>query len=1124
MSSLVQRDEAAREAALDVRHGILLQAPAGSGKTTVLVCRVLALLAAGEEPEGILAITFSRKAAAEMRERVMKALHAPDDPRQPESLRRLARGALERDRERGWQLLRNPSRLRIQTFDALNQRLVAQAPVQSGGGGGLAVTENAALLYARAARRILEGAWADAELAGAARLLFEHLDNRWDRFEKLLAELLQQRLQWLPPLLDHGASELADQVELSLGHLAEVAMRDALLHWTELGSASTAALLATTADNLAGMGGELDAATLAWRTQRAPLRAESGELDRWRHACRVLLTDKGEWRKSLTRNIGVPPDDKAFKKSVTEWVEEAGRNGGLLGAMRALQSLPDVPLATSTRAALHALALLMRRAAGELQVEFAESGNADFSYLAGAARQSLTASNEPTDLALRFGAALRHLLVDEFQDTSTEQAQLLVALTSGWSEGDGRTLFLVGDPMQSIYQFRAAEVGVFLRTRAHGIGGLHLRPLELRRNFRSGPGVVDWVNQKLGPLFPPRDDLRAAAISYLESASARPEIPATVQVCAALGTGDAARDEAAEAQRALEIVRAERANQPGCSVAVLVSSRIHAVPIAAALRAAGVPVRGMKLTPLAERHCVRDVLMLARAIQHRGDRTAWLALLRSPLCGLELAELQALAEEHEDSLWLRLAEPPPLPAPTLQRIGRLRAALEPALHGAERQEPLAQRVARTWLRLGGADLYTSDDERADVRSTFAALAALPEVERCSGEDFSSLLADLYADGAGPDDAVQILTMHGAKGLEWDVVIVPGLHRGQKKDRRRLLEWLALPREDQGTDLLFAPIEAAGDRSRRSLGAYIRGLHRRRRDTEKFRLMYVTATRARRALYWLGQATLDDATGQVQRPDDCLLSILWPALRHEFEGLSAQSPPAVPKPVADTACRAPALLERLGLEWTSPASAASPRVERLPIRLRDPALEPEYAWVGATSRAIGTVIHVELQRLAVRQRERSSAGLPEDISAACCSPAHYASWLAELGVPESDRTAGAERIRAALDRTVEDPRGRWLLSHAEHREASSERRLTGVHEGQVVNVIIDRMLVDREGVRWIIDIKTSSHEGGNLQAFIDQEVVRYRPQLQRYAALARRLGEETVRCALYFPMLGVFREL
>ena len=1141
LQALEQRDAAARSAALDVTRSILLQAPAGSGKTTVLVCRVLALLASGEDPEAILAITFSRKAAAEMRERVLRALRFPEHEKHTAELTRLAHAALARDRERRWELLRNPARLRIQTFDALNQRLAAQAPVQSGGGAGLRISEHAAMLYRRAARRVLEGAWEEPALAHPLRRLFAHLDNRWERCESLLAGLLEQRLQWLPPLLGHDAGELATQVERSLATLAEEAMRVALQCWPELGARASAELLATSADHRFRVDGGADAATLAWREQRAPLRAEAAELQRWRHACRLLLTasqPRRQLRATLTKREGVPADEPQFRREALAWLAEARAQDGLAEALGAVDAIPDLPLAEEDRELLHALALLMRRAVAELQLEFAHSGAADFSYIAGAARQALSVGSEPTELALRFGSGLRHLLVDEFQDTSTEQAALLAALTADWNDGDGRTLFLVGDPMQSIYQFRAAEVGVFLQARAHGIGALPLHTLELRRNFRSQSGVVEWVNHAIGPLFPQRDDLRAAAISFLDSFSRRADAPARVQVCAALQTGEAARDAELESRRVLEQVRAERDADPHCSIAVLVAGRAHAVPIAALLRAQGIAVRGVNLTPLAERPCVRDLLMLARALQHPGDRTAWLAVLRSPLCGLELDELQQLAEGEQGLLWSRLqnsAALAALEAACVQRIERLCAALRPALEGSERQEPLAARAARVWLRLGGAERYAADDERADVVSLLTALSAEPTIAAYTGEDFALLLDELYADSAGPADAVQILTMHAAKGLEWDVVIVPGLHRVPQHDAKRLLEWLALPREDHGSELLFGPIEAAGSQAPRSVSGYIRGLRRRRRDWEQRRLLYVTATRARRSLIWLGTAQRRKDGSEPVPPPGSLLQVLWPAVCTEFQslpapGAAAAAAPAATGPAAVALAAAPARptqyesLLRLPLEWKAPDTAGGPTTEVLPIALRAATAGPEYAWVGLLGRAVGTVVHAELQRFAARQRQRALADLPELERDAWCSVAHYRAWLAELGVAGGEREAGAERVLATLRATLDDARGRWLLSHAAHREASSERRLTGVYQGEVVNIVIDRMLIDREGNRWIVDFKTSEHEGGELEAFLDEEVRRYLPQLQRYAALARRLGTEPVRAALYFPAQGLFREV
>ena len=120
----------------------------------------------------------------------------------------------------------------------------------------------------------------------------------------------------------------------------------------------------------------------------------------------------------------------------------------------------------------------------------------------------------PTDLALRLDYQVRHLLVDEFQDTSPTQMTLLARLTAGWEPGDGRTLFCVGDPMQSIYRFRKADVGLFLAAAADGIGDIPLERLALCRNNRSCPPVIDWINDVFRDVFPASDDVPGGAIRY----------------------------------------------------------------------------------------------------------------------------------------------------------------------------------------------------------------------------------------------------------------------------------------------------------------------------------------------------------------------------------------------------------------------------------------------------------------------------------------------------------------------------------------------------------------------------------------------------------------------------------
>jgi ATP-dependent exoDNAse (exonuclease V) beta subunit len=435
------------------------------------------------------------------------------------------------------------------------------------------------------------------------------------------------------------------------------------------------------------------------------------------------------------------------------------------------------------------------------------------------------------------------------------------------------------------------------------------------------------------------------------------------------------------------------------------------------------------------------------------------------------------------------------------------AALRPALLGAERALPLWQRVEHCWLRLGGPAIHRGEGERLDARRFLDALALHEQPDALVGEALEPELLDALYSAAPPQpDAIEIMTMHAAKGLEWDVVILPGLGRCSARDSDPLLHWLELPRPSGGTELLLSPIRAGAEDAPASLATFIKRLRRERRRLERVRLLYVAATRARWQLHLLG-AVPDGADGTARAPVGSALHDLWPAVGAQF---SALQPTRVAAPqVTATA----ASLWRLPGTWQLPEPPPPPEPQRLSLPTAAPAVAPEYRWVGLTARAVGTIVHAELHRLALAATGEAGPR-PQ---------AHYARWLAELGVPDSALRAAAARIEQAVLHTLADPRGRWLLTET-HREARSEWRLTGLHEGRVVNVVFDRMLLDAHGLRWIVDFKTSNHQGGSLEEFLQAEVQRHGPQLRRYAALARPLGPEPLRLALYFPLLGVFREL
>ena len=347
-----------------------------------------------------------------------------------------------------------------------------------------------------------------------------------------------------------------------------------------------------------------------------------------------------------------------------------------------------------------------------------------------------------------------------------------------------------------------------------------------------------------------------------------------------------------------------------------------------------------------------------------------------------------------------------------------------------------------------------------------------------------------------------MTIHKAKGLEFDVVIIPGLDAGTGRDDRKLFMWMETP----ARALLLAPISATGSDDD-PVYRFIRSVDRLKADHETARLLYVAATRARKRLHLLGCVKVDPDGHAQDPPKGSLLSKLWPVVCEEFRGLVPAAPsahaPGVP-------AESQGMLRRLVLDsfayevpdsvpWTSPPE----------MRAQE---QVEFSWVGETARRVGSVVHRWLQRIA----EDEARGW--DATRIGRERAAIRKALTAQGVAERDLDRAAERVAAALCASLDDPRGRWLLGP--QRNARNEYRISTAVGGIRQMLVIDRMFEDAEGRTWIVDYKTSSHEGADVDGFLRDEEGRYRAQLERYAAA---VGPGDARRGLYFPLLKGWRE-
>jgi ATP-dependent exoDNAse (exonuclease V) beta subunit len=203
------------------------------------------------------------------------------------------------------------------------------------------------------------------------------------------------------------------------------------------------------------------------------------------------------------------------------------------------------------------------------------------------------------------------------------------------------------------------------------------------------------------------------------------------------------------------------------------------------------------------------------------------------------------------------------------------------------------------------------------------------------------------------------------------------------------------------------------------------------------------------------------------------------------------------------------LRRFAQTWQIPACSGLAEIEAS-AEPTETTSEVEFYWVGNDARIAGTLVHRWLQLAA-----DSHAEIHPDSMADIGLTTQR--WLQRMGIRDDSALAIGDRVLAALASMAEDDRGRWLIDGP----GKTELALTGVYEGEVVSVVLDRVRIDEHGVHWVVDYKTSTHEGGKLDSFLDAEVLRYTPQLKKYAALYRAYANEDVRCALYFPLLQQF---
>ncbi|OUS10388.1 hypothetical protein A9Q89_11220 [Gammaproteobacteria bacterium 53_120_T64] len=1148
-------DAHARQQALDTHRSFAVAAPAGSGKTGLLTQRILCLLAQATTPEEVLCMTFTRKAAGEMRTRLIAALVAaqhntPIDNDYDAQNRELALRALARDRQQGWNLIAAPNRLRILTIDSFCRHLASQLAVDLGIGQLPEPSDNPQVAYRLAIQQVCAELEKPGITGEALETLLIHFDNDLPRLESLLLGLLGRREQWLGVIFSPGNKR--ELLEQALQGLIEESLQLAAAQLTErasdLAQLADYASMHLPADNNPCLG-------LAGLPEN-----HSQALPAWRGIVELLLKKDGDWRKTINKSSGFPtkkdsqqPEFAAQRKA--EWAELrdwAQQQPGLLDALRDIRALPPAHYDEGQWQVLEALTNLLPRLVAELKLIFQQQRASDFSEITLNALEALGSEDEPTDLTLRLDAQISHILIDEFQDTSSVQFRLLRLLTSGWQNGDGRTLFIVGDGMQSLYSFRNANVGLFLDARQHPIGSLHLQPLDLSVNFRSQANIIHWVNTVFTEAFPAVIDSGRGAVPYSHADGFKPALNEPAVSIDVLSSDDE-DSPLVEAELVAQHALQTRQQNPNASIAILVRGRRHLREILPALRAHGLPWQARDIDPLASAMPVIDLVSLTRALLNPADRIAWLAILRAPWCGLDLADLLTITNANiSDNPTPEKAQYPLL---LLQLLNHQQMGVDPGLElsaqGADivrrvagvianawqqrHRKPLRSWIEGTWLALGGPAALGGDKAPTDIalhqcQQYFELLESHTQggVSIADWPSFEYAIEQLYAepltnkeplaDSPSPSSAatsppLQIMTIHKSKGLEFDTVIIPGLDRRGANNSHALLLWRERVDHSGHNQLLLSPPQqlGAGDDA---LYTHLKREESIKSRLENTRVLYVACTRAIQRLHLLFRQPLKNpAAGS-------LLAAIWPVLQKHLpvdsevgkdsdeeqdeEGqppldhcLLTLHPPTSPpsSEVADDDLHASAdnhsYSWRLPPEWHSPfdTGESALKANHLPPMAENKA--PVISLPGASDpRKIGTLLHRTLRLLVLEGIDQWS---PERI-------AHQqASWAIQIksaGIVNAD--TALEVLNEALLKCLADHSQHWIFDR-HHRHSYCEFALNYLDQkGHIGSAIIDRCFVI-DDTQWIVDYKTSMPAPEQeLCDFLHQQRQTYEAQLKLYA--------------------------
>ena len=688
-----------------------------------------------------------------------------------------------------------------------------------------------------------------------------------------------------------------------------------------------------------------------------------------------------------------------------------------------------------------------------------------------------------THLPLILDQNISHILVDEFQDTNESQLIFIELLTQNFAGNPEKSFFAVGDPMQSIYRFRKAEVEIFSRVQKNGISDLKLTSLFLKVNFRSNKNIIDWLNNSFSKAFPLIDDSDEGSVPYSSCESSNNNLEGGMELIAlTCDTKSKTAQYEAEALYVLNLIKDTRKSNPDASIAVLTRSKAHLSELITLInkKDTSIPIDAIEMSKILSNQTFQDILCLTKALFDFSDRTNWIAALKSPWCGLSINDLVLLFEkDHKSLVWELINNIDNTSRLDKNSAKRLRSFVEVIRENIQYRGRISHRyfVEGIWRQLNGEESMVDSN---DIQNIDLFLELLEEASEILSIDFiklERLIENKFISKTSiQKNSIKFLTIQKSKGLEFDHVIIPNLNKRTRNEESDLVLY------DKSTLSIKNP---GSDKNLHSYHAY---KERKRLDNEKIRLLYVAMTRAKNKCYLIGTVKKE---GDLVIPNSgTFMNILWPFFSDKFTEIATPEDENsfekfIPK------------LRRLNDNFYSGDKRYKRSIDTEELSFCYPNMSTDI------QRFTGNIVHKYLEIIVKKQL---------DIDKILCNKLDYTESL-YLGknFKKKDIKIGLNLVKKSLEMLKKTSDGRWILNRylADNSEVSyllESNNTTTQH-------IPDRSFIEND-IQWIIDYKTPFSPIKNLAV----EAKKHLPQLRLYETIFKR-NKRVIQKAIYFAPQG-----